>query len=714
MSQRDVTSWTTMISSYAQQRNYDGALQVFQKMLVSDTCVIPNEFTCSTVLRCCTHFGEDPAFKLGVQLHGLVLKYGFALNLVVSSSLLEFYSGIGEASLAHKVFDEMAQRDVISCTGMISCLLEAKEWEKAVGVYNNMIRSSIKPTEFTFAKFLSSCASHCWDQRGKMIHSQSIRHGVEHNPILKTILVNMYCKFGDMTYALRVFRLTKDYDVTLFTSIISGLLKARKYEEAISMFREMESSAIICPNSLTYAGIISACASNMEVHLGKQIQSRIIKVGLEHDLSIGNSLLNLYNKCATDMQDLKCTFHQINEPNVVSWTTLISAFVNHGHDLEAFTKFSEMRASGVEPTSYTLSTILKSCNSPETLVHAVKVHAYIIKTSMDSVDISIGNSLIHVYSRFNRQGDAWVVFDTIPLQRDALTYTSLAGGLNKGGLYKSALDIVPFMMEEAVKVDGHCIACFLSAAANSAALGPGRQLHCLSVKTGLESAISVSNSLLDMYSKCKRIKEAKEVFAGIKEPTVVTYNVLISGLVNNGLIPEALLAFEDMRLVGVKPDQITFLVVLQACNIDALVDVGIEYFKSMREIHGVDQLSEHYKLLLDLLGRAGRLEEAACMVETMPYEMDLSICKSLLGWCRLHKNLVFGEYVARKGIELEPSDPRLYRLLAGLYDVVGRQDLTEQMHVLMREKGIRVPELKSHSLIMNQNEAGQVDMILTH
>ncbi|KAJ4785449.1 hypothetical protein LUZ62_036695 [Rhynchospora pubera] len=713
MSQRDVASWTTMVSSYAQQRNYSSALQVFQKMLVTDTCVLPNEFTCSTVLRCCSHFVEDGAIKLGLQLHGLALKCGFALNLIVSSSLLEFYSGLGEASLAHKVFDELPQRDVISCTCMISCLLEAKQWEKAVGVYNNMIRSSIRPTEFTFVKFLSLCASRCWDQRGKMIHSQSIRHGVEFGLILKTMLVNMYCKCGDMIYALRVFRLTKIYDVTLFTCMVSGLLKARKYEEAISMFREMDCSDI-SPNSMTYAGIISACASNMGVHLGKQIQSRIIKVGLEHDLSIGNSLLNLYNKCATDLGDLMCTFHQINGPNVVSWTTLISALVNHGQDLEAFTKLSEMRAIGVEPNSYTLSTILKSCNSPETLVDAEKVHAYIIKTSMDSADISIGNSLIHVYSRFNRQDDAWVVFDTIPLQRDAVTYTSLAGGLNKGGLYKNALDIVPLMMEEAVKVDGHFIACFLSAAANSAALGPGRQLHCLSVKTGLESAISVSNSLLDMYSKCNRIEEAKGVFADMKEPNVVTFNGLILGLINNGLISEALLAFEDMSLVGVKPDQITFVVVLQACNIDALVDVGIEYFKSMREIYGLDQLSEHYKLLLDLLGRAGRLEEAACMVETMPYAMDLSICKSLLGWCRLHKNLVFGEYVARKGIELEPSDPSLYRLLAGLYDVVGRHDLTEQMHVLMREKGIRVPEFKSHSLIMNQNQTGQVDMILTH
>lgn len=677
-----------MISSHAQHGQYNVALQVFQKMLLTDTCIIPNEFTCSTVLRCCTNFVADSLFELGSQLHGFVWKHGFALNLVVSSALYEFYSRFREPSSAQKVFAEMPHRDAISYTAMISSLLEAKEWEKAVGVYTDMTKSCIKPTAFTFTRFLSSCVSHCWYQRGKMVHCQSIRQGVQLNYVLKTMLVDMYSKCCDMTCALRVFRQTKEYDVTLFTCMISGLLKARKHEEAIAMFREMECSTTSA-NSFTYAGIISACSSDMGLHLGAQIHSRIVKVGLEHDLSIGNSLVVLYNKYSSDLRDPLRAFHQISEPNVISWTTLISAFVNHSETLGAFSTLAEMRASGVEPNSYTLSTILKTCNSPEIIVHAEKVHAYIIKTCMDAMDISIGNSLLHVYSRFNRLDDARVVFDTIPLQRDAYTYTSLAGGLSRAGLFKSALNTLPLMIEEGIKLDSYCLACFLSAAASSAAVDQGRQLHCLSVKTGLESDISVSNSLLDMYSKSKVIKEAREVFAGIKAPNVVTFNGLISGLIHNGLIPEALSAFEDMRLVQVKPDQVTFLVVLQACNIAALVDAGIEYFKLMRDIHGIDPLSEHYKLLLNLLGRAGQLEEAACMVETMPYEMDLSICRSLLGWCRMHGNLVFGEYVARKGIELDTSDPSFYRLLAGLYDDAGRRDLSEQIHVLMREKGIR-------------------------
>ncbi|KAG6535733.1 pentatricopeptide repeat-containing protein At5g52850, chloroplastic-like [Zingiber officinale] len=680
LTNRDVVTWTSIIAACTRTQKHQEALELFKCMLVSDPSVVPNEFTFSSAARCAASLRS---LDLGVQIHAQVQLHGLAADSVVGSALLDCYAKCGRLEEALTIFSSTEYKDVVSLTAMISALVEAEDWTKAIQLYSLMIESGITPTAFTIAKLLTSCGRFFGLRGGRMLHAHVIRLGVELNLVLKTALVDMYWKCQWPRYAIKVFRQTPDSDVMLWTAMITGYSQAGYYQEAIAMFQEMKKGGAE-PNAFTYAAVISTCSSVPSPELGKQIHCQAVKAGLVPDVSVGNSLVDLYAKHSTDRDAPMRAFRAIATPNVVSWTALIAGLARLGAEHLACAALLEMQLAGIEPNSYTLSTMLRSFNSPEALSHARKLHAYIIKTMVNSSDLVTGNALVDFYARCGRVNEAWTVAHRMMPRRDVLTYTSLAKGINQTGHYRRALDLIAPMHEQDVKIDGFILACFLSSVAGLSARQFGEQLHGFSLKSGLLSVVSVSNGLIDVYGKCGGVDEARRVFTTMKEPNVVSWNGLISGLTSNGQFAAALSAFEDMRLVSARPDEVTFLLVLQACSHSGLVDSGVDFFNSMHE-HDVVPRREHYVCLVDMLGRAGRLEAAACTIETMPLKPDVSIYKTLLASCRRHRNLVLGECTARKAMEIDQSDPTIYALLAGLYDDAGKVEWGEQTRRMMRE-----------------------------
>lgn len=681
MPHRDVVSWTAVLSAYARDRNDDAAIEFFYFMVGSG--VVANEFTFSSVLRSCASSGD---FECGTCVQAQIIKRGFGLNLVLGSALVGFYSKCDKTDEAVKIFVGMNYHDAVSWTTIISAFVEAEDWNGALRLYCYMLEDGVSPNGFTFVKLLMASAF-LGLEYGKLVHAHVILWGIELNLVLKTALVDMYSKCQRMGDSLKISNQTPEADVLLWTTLISGYNQASCFNEAIAAFRKME-LAEISPNPFTFAGILNACSSISSPKLGRQIHSRAIKAGLDHDVSIGNALVDMYMKsCSNSVEEASFVFKGIVSPNVISWTSLIAGLTQHGYDREAFLAFGEMLITGVQPNSFTLSTVLKGCRSSEALRQVRKLHAYILKTKAD-FDITVGNSLVDVYARFGMVDDAWCVIHMMT-DRDAVTYTSLTTGMNQMGNHEMALDIISRMHDDNVSMDGFSLASFLSASASLTAIEPGKQLHCYSLKSGLDHQISVSNGIVDMYGKCGSIKDAHRAFQAIAEPNVVSWNGLISGLASNGHFSAALSYFEEMKLVGIQPDYVTFLIILYACSHGGLVDLGLEYFKSMSECYDISPQSDHYVCLVDLLGRAGRLEEAASVIEDMPFPPDALIYKTLLGSCKVHRNLALGEHMASCALELNPSDPAVYVLLSNMYDNSGKSDFGEQIRKMMRDRGLR-------------------------
>nr|CAD1818797.1 unnamed protein product [Ananas comosus var. bracteatus] len=607
MPRRDVASWTAAISAHARAGLADAALGLFRRMLAppdpSAPVAAPNEFTYSAILRCCAD-----RFSLGSQIHAQIWRRGFGANTVVGGALLDFYSKFGEFRLADQVFATMDYKDVISWTIIITAYVEAGDLTGAVNLYTAMVGGGTAPTEFTFAKLLTGCGLFGCCRIGELLHAHLIIYGMHLNLVLKTALVNMYSKCRDMGRALTVFRQTPDMDVMLWTAMIAGYSQRGEFKEAIALLKEMEIA------------------------------------GLRRMPSLGNAIVDLYAKCSTNVWDSISAFRAINYPNVISWTVLIAGLARHGQGQEAFVALAEMRASGVQPNSFTLSAILSGCGfSLEALAHAKKLHGYVLKTTLDSLDVAVGNSLVDLYARYSMMQDAWMVAKTMMNFRDVFTYTSIAKGLNQMGLHMRALEMMTQMHNEGIEMDGFSLACFLSSTAGLTAIECGKQLHCSSTKLGLNSKVSVSNSLLDMYGKCGCIKEARSIFMEIEEPNVSWWI---------GRCGHRAFQFDEGNLWP--PPQ-----------------------------------RDHYACLLDLLGRAGRLEEAAFAMESMPFEPDVGMYKTILASCRLYGNLVLGECMAKKAFETNPTDPSIYVLLASMYDDVGKLEWGDQIRKMMRERVAR-------------------------
>ncbi|KAL6638323.1 hypothetical protein ACP70R_025895 [Stipagrostis hirtigluma subsp. patula] len=665
---RAASSWAAAIADHARSGRHAAALTVFSRVLRSHPDVATSDqIACSALLRC----GDR---RLAYQIHAQVCRRGLAAgNPVVACSLLTFYSRSHCNRDAARVFDEMAHRDAVSYTAFISALLRAGDWPAALALYPRMLRddAATPPTQHTFSQLLALCASMRLRRHGAQLHAQLLRWGWGWGPhlglVLKTALLNMYASCGDMVSALAVLRATPETDVVLWTAVIAGYSRSGHLQAALQMFCDMGRAAV-SPNAFTYAALIAACSSAGALQIGRQIHARLFKSHLEHDTSACNALLDLYSKTSTRLLDLLHVFHAVDKPNVVSWTAFIAGLARHGRDQEAFSAFAHMRSSGVQPNSFTLSTLLKGCTTAQALLHAAKIHAYVLKTNSESLDAAVGNSLVDVYARFARMDDAWTAATTMPFEMDRFTYTSLAKGLNQMGLQHRALEMIAHMFREEVDIDGCSLACFLSAAANLGSIEHGMQLHCCSVKLGLCDQVSVSNSLIDMYSRCNRLEDAKRIFRSIREPSVVSWNALVSSLVSNECYTEALSTFEDMILAGAQPDGITFSVVLSACSHGGLVDIGIKHFNSMRNLFGLLPQRSHYTCFLDMLGRAGRLTEAASTIESMPLQPDLNMYRTLLAFCKLHNDPVVGKNIARKALELDPSDVAIQNMLSSHWD----------------------------------------------
>lgn len=257
------------------------------------------------------------------------------------------------------------------------------------------------------------------------------------------------------------------------------------------------------------------------------------------------------------------------------------------------------------------------------------------------------------------------------------------------GYDEEALELAFQMQRSGIEPNDYTFASILIACSNISVLEKGKQVHALIIKAGFESHISVKSGLVTMYSKCGSIEDARQTFDSLDKGDVVSWTAIIAAYAQHGPGIEALKLFGQMQQQGVKPDHVTLIGLLSACSNAGLVDEGWHYFNSMDKDHGIEPTVEHYACIVDLFGRAGRLDEAEDFINKMPLKPDAVVWGALLGACKVHGNIELGKRVSECLLELEPQCVGTHILLANIYAADGRWVDAVNVRQIMKDKGLR-------------------------
>ncbi|KAK0570704.1 hypothetical protein LWI29_005242 [Acer saccharum] len=346
-----------------------------------------------------------------------------------------------------------------------------------------------------------------------------------------------------------------------------------------------------------------------------------------------------------------------------------------------------MHMSGERSDEKTLATAVKACGCLSGLEQGKQIHAHVIKSGFDS-DLFVSSGILDMYVKCGDMLDAHLVFNDIS-EPDDVAWTTMICGCVENGDEERALSIYHRMRLSGVQPDEYTFPILVKASSCLTALEQGRQIHANVIKLDCASDPFVGTSLIDMYAKCGNIEDAYQLFKRMDANNIALWNAMLVGLAQHGNGEEALKLFKVMKTHGIAPDRVTFIGVLSACSHSGLVSEAYEYFHSMHEKYGIEPEIEHYACLVDALGRAGCTQQAEELMATMPFEASASMCRALLGACRVQGNTETGKRLAEQLLALDPSDSAAYVLLSNIYAAANQWDDVTDARSTMKRKYVK-------------------------
>ncbi|KAL2900455.1 hypothetical protein RDABS01_025537 [Bienertia sinuspersici] len=569
----------------------------------------------------------------------------------------------------------------------------------------------ILPNNFVFPAILKAAADLQDLNFGKQIHAHVVKFGYGSNSsTVDNTLVNMYGKCGDIRDVRNVFDNMSERDQVSWNSIISALCRHDELEDALGAFLLMQAENVE-PSSFNLVSIVSVCGDLgvNGLRLGKQVHAYSLRKG-DVTAYIINALMSMYAKLGK-LDYAQSLLYSYKDRDMVSWNTIISSFSHNDRFVEALRFLKFMVNEGVMPDGVTVASVLPACSHLELLNLGKEIHAYVIRNNELSKNSFVASALVDMYCNCKKITSGVQVFVNTKVKKIAIWNAMLAGyALN--GCFDEALKLFIEMLElremqrcdvnenqngrrKPHKANSITLMAILPGCASLSALAKGKEIHAYAIKNNLALDVAVGSALVDMYGKCGCLTLSKRVFDHMPKKNVITWNVLIMAYGMHGQGEEAFSLFK--KLVAevsqgseVKPNKVTFIAVFAACSHSRLVDEGLDLFYRMEDDYGINPTSDHYACLVDLLGRAGKLDAAYEIVNSMPAEYDkLGAWSSLLGACHVHKNVKLGEIIARKLIQLEPHIDSHYVLLSNIYSSAGLWEKAMEVRKSMKQMGVR-------------------------
>ncbi|KAJ8645579.1 hypothetical protein MRB53_007327 [Persea americana] len=494
-------------------------------------------------------------------------------------------------------------------------------------------------------------------------------------------LIDAYLKCGGIDDARQVFDEMTQRHVVAWNSMISAYLRSGRSEEALVLYKMMLPHGV-APDEFTFSSIFKAFSGLGLLRQGQVAHGKLVVSGLgAGNVFVCSALVDMYTKFGK-MREARTVFDQVEEKDVVLFTALIVGHTQYGEDGEAITIFGKMVSEGIKANEYTFATVLIACGNLGELSKGKLVHGVIVKLGFES-RVSSQTSLLSMYSKCGLVDDSLKVFDQLH-NPNLVTWTAVIVGLVQNSREESSLSMFREMMRNSVKPNAFTLSTALRACSSLAMFEQGRQIHAHVRKVGLDRDRFAGAALVDMYGKCGSIGMARQVFDNLSELDIVSINSMIYCYAQNGHGHEAIKIFKQMRNWGLEPNDATFVSILSACTNAGLLEEGCQIFSSITR----NPTKDHYACMIDLLGRAGRLEEAERLI-TQIENPDVVLWRTLLSACKIHGEVTMARRAAKNLLELQPGDDGTYILLSNIYASMGNWDEVIKMKALMREMRLK-------------------------
>ncbi|XAR64803.1 hypothetical protein NMG60_11008646 [Bertholletia excelsa] len=620
--------------------------------------------------------------------HCWATKLGAIADTYTANNILSWYAKCRELGIALKFFNEIPHRDTVTWNSMITCYTNHGDLVSAWELLKSMIRRGLRADGYTFGSILKGIACEGRIKLGLQAHSLLVKLGHGGNVYAASALLDMYAKCDRIKDASMVFNLMPERNSVSWNSLVSCYVQAGDRETSFLLLDSMEREGVRLDDG-TFAPILTLLDDIECYKLTMQIHAKIIKLGLAFDATICNAMITSYSECGS-IEDAKKVFADVTiSRDLVTWNSMLAAYLAHNQADLAFRIFLEMQGLGFYPDIYTYTSIISACFGDAHQGLGKSLHALVIKRGLEQ-STTISNSLITMYLKSNRKyvDDAFRIYENMDV-KDHVSQNSILTGFSQYGLIEEVFKFFRLMQSGPLELDHYAFSAILRSCSDIATLQLGQQIHALALKSGFESNEFVASSLIFMYSKCGTIEDAQKSFEATAKDSSITWNSIIFGYAQHGQGKTALDLFNLMRESKVKLDHITLVAVLTACSHIGLVEEGCSILKSMESDYGIPPRMEHYACGIDLLGRAGRLDEAKALIKAMPFEPDAMVWKTLLGACRICGDIELATQVACSLLELEPEEHCTYVLLSDMYGHLKRWDEKSHVKRLMKERGVK-------------------------
>lgn len=722
LSHHDIVSWNAMISAYIEQGQGEKALLLYRQM--QEEGMNPNQLTFVVALKACGtiaekqqsfvmdgHVSEAMPLQIGRALHTDAQMMDFGSDTFFGTGLLSMYGKCGSVLEAEDLFSTLSERDIVSWNVLISTYVQQGQGEKALRLYRQMQEEGVCSDKHTLVSALQACGILAEKEEafivegrsvkmmpleiGQALHATAYRKDLTSDVFVSNTLVSMYGKCGNIVAAEVAFGALLQHDAVSWNSMLSAYIQLGLVGKALQSYRRMLEEEII-PDQLTYVIFLQACgilAEKDEAHvnstplteqvsykIGKALHEDIRRKGYETDTQVVNTLVSMYGKCGT-IYEAELIFSNFPQRGVVSWTAMLSAYVEQGQGEKALQLFSQMQEEGVTPNHLTFVIALQACSilaeKEEPCIvkgRPIKVlfleiggalHTQAAMTGYDS-EILVGTLLVSMYGKCGAIAEAEGLFFSLP-QKDINIWNAMLSINVAQGQGDNALQLYAKLKEEDISVDDVTYLSILQACSETGSFEVCNEIYFHLVCAGYDWISSMAATLIHTYGSCASSVEVDVLLDGLPNPDVVSLTACISCHAGEGSLTASEHVLEELRLGGIKPDGVLFTSILSACSHAGLVMEGLDYFASMMQDHGITPTLRHFSTMVDLLGRAGDFKRVVDILEKMPFQDDLSFWLCLLGACRLHSNIELAKQAFSQAVKLHPKQAAAYVLMSNVY-----------------------------------------------